>query len=130
MAGKLNGVIPATTPRGCNSLQQSIDDPTFLLCSPFKNSGAEQAYSTFSIPLWSSPIASWEILPCSSPISWQILLEFFSSSSLKRYIILARLIMGVSFHIGNAFSALIIAFSTVSLVARFRLLLIEPFAGL
>ena len=30
MAGKLNGVIPATTPSGWNSLHESISGPTFL----------------------------------------------------------------------------------------------------
>ena len=69
IAGKLNGVMPATIPKGWNSLQQSMDGPTFLLNSPFKTSGAVHAYSTFSIPLWSSPIASWGIFPCSSPIN-------------------------------------------------------------
>src|SRR5690606_29006229 len=49
MAGKLKGVIPATTPSGRNSLQESIAGPAFLLNSPFSNSGAPQAYSTFSI---------------------------------------------------------------------------------
>ena len=51
IAGKLKGVIPATTPNGCISLHESIPGATFLLCSPFNNSGAQQAYSTFSIPL-------------------------------------------------------------------------------
>src|SRR5512133_3048595 len=40
MTGKLNGVMPAVTPSGWNSLQESIDGPTFLLCSPLSSSGA------------------------------------------------------------------------------------------
>src|SRR5471032_3463074 len=40
IAGKLNGVMLATTPSGCISLQDSMDGPAFLLCSPFSNSGA------------------------------------------------------------------------------------------
>lgn len=40
MIGKLNGVIPATTPSAWNSLHESIAGPTFLLCSPLSSSGA------------------------------------------------------------------------------------------
>ena len=40
MAGKLNGVMPAVTPRAWNSLQESMAGPTFLLCSPLRSSGA------------------------------------------------------------------------------------------
>ena len=40
IAGKLNGVMPATTPSGWNSLQLSMAGPTFRLCSPFRSSGA------------------------------------------------------------------------------------------
>jgi hypothetical protein len=81
--------------------------------SPFKNSGAPQAYSTFSIPRCNSPAASWQILPCSKPISSQILSAFFSSNSLNLNMTRARLITGVSRHAGKAFSAAAIASSTV-----------------
>ena len=50
IAGKLNGVMPATTPSGWNSLQESMAGPTFFACSPLRNSGAPQAYSTTSTP--------------------------------------------------------------------------------
>ena len=36
MAGKLNGVIPATTPSGCRNDQLSIPVPTCSVNSPFK----------------------------------------------------------------------------------------------
>ena len=55
MAGKLNGVIPATIPTGGNSLQQSIDEPISLLYSPFNSSGAAHANSTFSRKLQGCP---------------------------------------------------------------------------
>ena len=58
MAGKLNGVIPSTTPNGENSLQESIEVLMFLLNSPLRISPIPQAYSTFSIPLLISPTAS------------------------------------------------------------------------
>src|SRR5574343_1164342 len=34
ITGKLNGVMPAHTPRAWNSDQESMAGPTFLLCSP------------------------------------------------------------------------------------------------
>ena len=38
MAGKLKGVMPAVTPSGWNSLQESMPGPTLRLCSPLSNS--------------------------------------------------------------------------------------------
>ena len=58
IAGKLNGVIPKTTPTGENSLHESIDELIFLLYSPLSISPTPHAYSTFSIPLLNSPFAS------------------------------------------------------------------------
>src|ERR1022692_4212262 len=55
MHGKLNGVMPAVTPSGWNSLHESIPGATFFEYSPFNSSGAPQAYSTFSMPRCSSP---------------------------------------------------------------------------
>ena len=43
IAGKLNGVMPATTPSGWKSDQLSMFGPTFFVCSPFSNSGMPQA---------------------------------------------------------------------------------------
>jgi len=40
MAGKLNGVMPAVTPRAWNSLHESMPGPTLRLCSPLSSSGA------------------------------------------------------------------------------------------
>ena len=130
IAGKLNGVIPATTPSGWNSLQESILGATFLLCSPLSNSGAPQAYSTFSIPRCNSPPASWEIFPCSSPISAQIFSAFCSNKSLNLNMTLARLIAGVLRHAGYASCAAEIACSTVVLEASATCLLTSPVDGL
>ncbi|GBH07409.1 Archaeal/vacuolar-type H+-ATPase subunit C/Vma6 [Pseudomonas syringae pv. actinidiae] len=69
IAGKLNGVIPATMPSGWKSDHASMFGPTLRLYSPLRISGAAQAYSTFSIPRFSSPAASSSVLPCSSLIS-------------------------------------------------------------
>ena len=65
MAGKLNGVIPATTPSGWRSDQLSISGPTLRLYSPFRRCGMPQAKSTTSMPRASSPRASACVLPCS-----------------------------------------------------------------
>ena len=58
IAGKLNGVIPAQTPKGCLIDQLSIFTPTFSVNSPFKTWGIPQANSTTSKPLNSEPFAS------------------------------------------------------------------------
>ena len=55
MAGKLKGVMPATTPSGWRSDQLSISGPTLRLYSPFRRCGMPQAKSTTSMPRASSP---------------------------------------------------------------------------
>ena len=82
IAGKLNGVIPSTTPNGENSLQESIEVLMFLLNSPFRISPIPQAYSTFSIPLLISPIASSWTFPKSLLIICASLSMLFSSKTL------------------------------------------------
>ncbi len=130
ITGKLNGVMPATTPNGWNSLQASMFGPTFLLCSPLSSSAIPQAYSTFSMPRCSSPAASWEIFPCSSPMSLQIASAFCSSSSLKRNMMRARLMGGVSRQAGKAASAVAMACSSVWLDAKATWRATWPVAGL
>ena len=58
MAGKLKGVIPATTPNGCLIDQLSTLVPTFSENSPFNKCGIPQANSTTSSPLVKDPLAS------------------------------------------------------------------------
>ena len=58
IAGKLKGVIPAQTPKGCLIDQLSISVPTFSVNSPFNICGIPQANSTTSKPLVSEPLAS------------------------------------------------------------------------
>ena len=65
MAGKLNGVIPATTPRGWRSEWTSMPVPAPLENSPLSRCGAPAANSTTSTPRWMSPFASGKVLPCS-----------------------------------------------------------------
>ena len=58
IAGKLKGVIPAQTPRGCLIDQLSTFVPTFSVNSPLSNCGIPQANSTTSKPLVKEPLAS------------------------------------------------------------------------
>ena len=66
MAGKLNGVMPATTPSGWRSEWLSTPVPTFSVNSPLSSCGAPVANSTTSRPRWTSPLASDSTLPCSA----------------------------------------------------------------
>ena len=66
MAGKLNGVMPATTPTGWRTAKLSMPAATPSEYSPFRSCGMPQANSTTSIPRASSPVASESVLPCSA----------------------------------------------------------------
>ena len=89
IAGKLNGVIPATTPNGCLIDQLSTLVPTFSENSPFNKCGIPQANSTTSKPLVKDPFASSYTFPCSVTINLVSSSEFFSINSLNLNIILA-----------------------------------------
>ena len=65
MMGKLNGVIPAHTPRGWRKLCTSTSRETWSEKLPFNASAMPQAYSTTSRPRTISPRASSTTLPCS-----------------------------------------------------------------
>ncbi|MCY1536809.1 hypothetical protein D9M68_722800 [compost metagenome] len=130
MAGKLNGVMPATTPSGWKSLQASMFGPTLRLYSPLRISGAAQAYSTFSMPRLSSPAASSRVLPCSSLISLEMAASFCSSSCLKRNSTWARLAGGVLRQAGKAALAASMACCTVARLARPSVWMASPVDGL
>src|SRR5499427_8960087 len=70
MAGKLNGVMPATTPTGCLIEYESTPVETFSENPPLSRCGMPQANSTTSRPRATSPAASEATLPCSEVISW------------------------------------------------------------
>ena len=130
MAGKLNGVIPATTPTGCRSVQASMFGPTLRLYSPLRISGAAQANSTFSMPRLSSPTASSRVLPCSALISAAISFSFCSSNCLKRNMICARLAGGVLRQAGKASLAASMASCRVARSASPTALVESPVDGL
>ena len=69
MAGKLNGVMPATTPTGCRIEYESTPVETFSENPPLSRCGMPQANSTTSRPLVTSPAASDSTLPCSALIT-------------------------------------------------------------
>ena len=90
MPGKLNGVMPATTPSGWRSEWLSTRVPTFSVTSPLSRCGMPSANSTTSRPRVTSPSASSRVLPCSAEISSAILSAFSSSRRRKRLRMRAR----------------------------------------
>src|ERR671916_3240490 len=81
ITGKLNGVIPATTPSGSRKLNTSTPVDAWSEYSPLSSCGMPQANSTTSRPRCTSPAASESTLPCSSEmISASCLTCAFTSS--------------------------------------------------
>ena len=66
IAGKLKGVIPATTPSGCLVEYTSTSVDACWEKDPLRCSASPQAYSMFSMPLWTSPRESESTFPCSA----------------------------------------------------------------
>ncbi len=67
MTGKLNGVMPATTPSGSKTVRMSMPVETSEFDHPLRRFGMPQANSTFSMPRATSPRASSKhlaVLPC------------------------------------------------------------------
>ncbi len=130
MTGKLNGVMPATTPSGWRSVQLSMSVDTWSVKSPFRSCGMPQANSMMSMPRSTSPTASENTLPCS-------LVMILASSSLcsftsarKRFISLARRIGGRRDHAGKAAFAAATAASTAAPSERSTRPVTAPVAGL
>ena len=65
IAGKLNGVMPATTPSGWRIEYMSMPGPAPSENSPFSRCGAPMQNSATSRPRMTSPLASGSVLPCS-----------------------------------------------------------------
>ena len=74
MTGKLNGVMPATTPTGWRSELTSTPFETWLEKPPLRWEPSPQANSMFSRPREISPSASAWTLPCSA-----VMIEAISS---------------------------------------------------
>ena len=130
MQGKLNGVIPATTPSGCLSEWLSTLVPTFSVTSPFRRCGMPTANSTTSSPRVTSPSASSWVLPCSAEISSAILSAFSCKRNLNRSRMRARRSGGVLAQAGQAALATATTSPTSSAEASGTRFSATPVAGL
>ena len=129
IAGKLNGVMPAQTPSGWRSDQESISGPTFLENSPLSICGMPQQNSTTSLPRCTSPSASACVLPCSREMARAMSSACRPSSSLKRNMTAARFIGGSRAQSGSAAFAAATASPTSSTLDRPSSPIASPVAG-
>src|SRR5271170_6983824 len=130
IAGKLKGVIPATTPRGWRTDQLSIPGPTCSVNSPLSSCGMPVANSTTSSPRVASPLASEKTFPCSLVRSAATSSSRCSNISRKRKSTRALLRGGCADHAGNAAAAAATAVSTSAGVAKATFACNIPLAGL
>ena len=130
MTGKLNGVMPATTPSGWRTVCTSTPRDTSVECDPLSRCGMPQANSTFSSPRATSPAASLSTLPCSAVISAARSSRWRSTRSRSRNRAAARWLREVAAHSGTAAAALLTACATSSLSARTTDPDCSPVAGL
>ena len=129
MAGKLNGVMPATTPTGCLIEYESTPVETFSENPPLSRCGMPQANSTTSRPRATSPAASEATLPCSSVISCAISLARDRMSSRNANSTEARLASETRRQVWKASLAASTARSTSVGVAKSTWPLTCPVAG-
>ena len=129
MTGKLNGVMPATTPSGIRMLCESTPVDTCGVFSPLSRCPRPQANSTTSSPRVTSPRASSSTLPCSRVISAASSSLWEATSSRKRNITWARLVSEAAPHSFAAFVAAWTARSTSPVVANGTRATISPVAG-
>ena len=130
MAGKLNGVMPAVTPKGCFIEYISIPGPALSVNSPFNICGAPMQYSTTSKPRCTSPFASGNVLPCSrDKASANLSMSLFKRST-NFIITRARRCGFVAAHAGCAAAANSTAWAISSALAKGTLACTSPVAGL
>jgi hypothetical protein len=130
IAGKLNGVIPATTPSGWRIENTSTPVETCSENPPLSKFGIDVANSTFSMPRWTSPAASDTTFPCCDATiraSSGLRLSRISRSLNKMS---ARLDSDVERHPQNASLAACTAASTSSTLAKSASWVCAPVAGL
>ncbi len=130
MTGKLNGVIPATTPSGWRMEYTSTPVDACSLYSPLRRWGMPQANSMFSSARATSPKASEVTLPCSAVRMAASSLRLASTSSRKWNMTSLRRDSDVARQAGNASRAAATAASTSSAVARSTSACCSPVAGL
>ena len=129
MAGKLKGVMPATTPRGWRMEYTSTPVEACSLYPPFRRLGMPQANSMFSRPRATSPRASPSTLPCSDVSSDAISLRLASTSSRRWNITSLRRDSDVERQPGSASLAVATARSTSSTEAKSTSACCSPVAG-
>src|ERR1700729_3944427 len=130
MAGKLNGVMPATTPTGCLMDYESPPVETFSENPPLSRCGMPQANSTTSRPRATSPAASEATLPCSSVMSFASSVAWFLTSSRNANRTVARLESETLPQVLAASFAVFTAWSTSCVLAKSTVPLMWPVAGL
>ena len=129
MIGKLNGVMPATTPSGSSTVRMSTPVETSELDEPFRRFGMPQANSTFSMPRATSPRASSSTLPCSRVTAAASSSRLASSSSRSRNSRLARRVSDEERHSSDASTADATTASTSAAEARATSAVCTPRAG-
>jgi hypothetical protein len=102
MAGKLNGVMPATTPSGWRIALQSTSGAMFSMLAPISNDGSSQASSIISTPRCTEARDSAKVLPCPRETRRATSSPFCCSRSRKRNMTRARSGAGVSRQAGKA----------------------------
>ena len=130
ISGKLNGVMPATTPSGWRIDQASMPVPTASVYSPFSRCGMPQANSTTSRPRCTSPSASDSTLPCSAVMIAESSRRSRSSSSFSLNMTRARRSGGVAAQAGQAAAAAAAALFTSAVSASATRPETSPAAGL
>ena len=130
MAGKLNGVMPATTPRGWRIWYTSMPVLTCSLNPPLSRCGMPVANSRFSSPRATSPSASERTLPCSRVRCAAISSRCWSARLRMRNMISVRLLMLVARQPGKASCAMRTASLTSSVEAKSTSRATSPVAGL
>ncbi len=118
IAGKLKGVIPATTPTGCRIEYTSTPVEACSENSPLSSVGIPQANSITSSPRVTSPIASDNTLPCSATSSFAISSLRACTSSRTLNINSARFASDTDLHDTKACRATSTAAATSSTDAR------------
>ena len=129
MAGKLKGVIPATTPSGIRIECESTPPETCGVISPLSRWPRPQANSTTSSPRVTSPRASESTLPCSRVIRAAISSLWRSISARNANITWARLVSDAAPHSAAPADAAATARSTSAAVANGTRATTSPVAG-
>ena len=130
MAGKLNGVMPATTPSGWRTVWTSTPVEAWELKLPLSRSPRPHANSMFSNPRATSPSASECTLPCSAVNRAAISAALASTRFRNECISFVRVASDVCRHSSKAALDEATAASTSSTLARPTSADCSPVAGL